>query len=92
MPTGDAYSSGHLVPSHLGHAYVLLVETNDFPELVVIFPDYAIRTYLDTFSTFLTFHLILTRTTDEKSIPESRVWSIWLMIHVYETETIDPCE
>ena len=27
---------GHLVPSHLGLAYVLLVETNPFPELVVI--------------------------------------------------------
>ena len=24
MPTGDAYSSGHLVPSHLGLAYALL--------------------------------------------------------------------
>ena len=30
MPTGDAYSSGHLVPSLLGLAYVLLVETNPF--------------------------------------------------------------
>ena len=37
MQTGDAYSSGHLVPFHLGLAYVLLVENNPFPELVVIF-------------------------------------------------------
>ena len=37
MPTGKAYSSGHLVPSHLGLPYALLVETNPFPELVVIF-------------------------------------------------------
>ena len=33
----DAFSSGHLVPSNLGLAYVLLVETNPFPEHVVIF-------------------------------------------------------
>ena len=37
MLTGDDYSSGHLVPSHLELAYVLLVETNPFPKLVVIF-------------------------------------------------------
>ena len=42
-----------VVPSHLGLAYVLLVETNSFPELVVIFPDNAIRTSLDTFSILL---------------------------------------
>ena len=35
--TGDAYSSEHLVPSNLALAYFLLVETNPFPELVVIF-------------------------------------------------------
>ena len=29
MPTGDAYSSGHLVLSFLGLAFVLLVETSD---------------------------------------------------------------
>ena len=50
MPTGDAYSSGHMVPSHFGLAYVLLVETNPFPGLVVIFPDYAFRSFLDTIS------------------------------------------
>ena len=53
MPTGDAYSFGHLVPSHLGLAYVLLVETNPFPEPVIIFPDYALRTSLGTFSILL---------------------------------------
>ena len=37
MLTGHAYSSGHLVPSHIGLAYVLLVETYPLPELVVIF-------------------------------------------------------
>ena len=52
MPTGDAYSSGHLVLSHLGLAYVLLVETIPFHERVVIFPDYAIRTPLSTLSIF----------------------------------------
>ena len=31
MPTGDAHSSGQLVPSSLGLAYVLLVETNPQP-------------------------------------------------------------
>ena len=39
--------------AHLGtpknHA-VLLVETTPFPERVVIFPDYALRTSIDTFS------------------------------------------
>ena len=30
MPTRDAYSSGRLIPSFLGLAYVLLVETNPF--------------------------------------------------------------
>ena len=33
MLTGDAYSPGHLVPSHLGLAYVLLVEPILFPDL-----------------------------------------------------------
>ena len=35
MLTGDAYSSGHMVPSHLGLAYFPLVKTNPFPELVL---------------------------------------------------------
>ena len=52
---------GHLLlrtpgPSHLGLAYVLLVETNPFLELVVIFPDYAIRTSLGTFSIFFRYN------------------------------------
>ena len=59
MPTGDAYSSGPgPVPS--GLAYVLLVETNPFSELVVIFPDYALRISLGTFSILLHYcsHLL----------------------------------
>ena len=58
MPTGDANSSGHLVPSNLGLAYVLHIETNPFPELVVIFPDYAIRPSLGTFSILHSFAII----------------------------------
>ena len=46
-------SSGQVVPSQLGLASVLLVETNSFPELVVIFPDHALRTSLGTFSILL---------------------------------------
>ena len=45
MSTGDAYSFGHLVLSHLG--IVLFVDNNYFPD---IFPDYATRTSLGTFS------------------------------------------
>ena len=52
MLTRDAYSSGHLVPSHLGLACVLLVETNHFPELI-FFSDYSLRTSLGTFSILL---------------------------------------
>ena len=40
-------------PVPLGLAYVLLVETNPFSELVVIFPDYALRISLGTFSILL---------------------------------------
>ena len=39
----------------LGLAYVLLVETNPFPELVVTLPDYALRISLGTFSILLVF-------------------------------------
>ena len=49
MLTGEAYSSGQLVPSHLGLAYVLFVETNPFPELI-IFPAFSLRTTVGTFS------------------------------------------
>ena len=40
-------------PVPLGLAYVLLVETIPFSELVVIFPDYALRISLGTFSILL---------------------------------------
>ena len=40
-------------PVPLGLAYVLLVETNPFSELVVIFPDYTLRISLGTFSILL---------------------------------------
>ena len=49
IPTGEAYSHGHMVPSHLVHVHVLLVETNPFSESVVIFPNYAFRKSLGTF-------------------------------------------
>ena len=35
--TGDAYSCGYLISSHLGLAYALLVETNTFPRRVEFF-------------------------------------------------------
>ena len=41
------------VPSHLGLAHILLGETNPFPELVVIFLDYSLRTTLGIFSILL---------------------------------------
>ena len=58
MLTGDTYFSGHLVSSHFGLAYVLLVETNPFPEFVVIFsglfisniPRYFLDIAYDNFS------------------------------------------
>ena len=37
----------------LGLAYVLLVETNPFSEIVVTFPDYALRIPLGTFAILL---------------------------------------
>ena len=33
---GDAYASGHIVPSHLELEYVILDDTNLFPELTFI--------------------------------------------------------
>ena len=56
MLIGYAYSSGHLVSSHLGIAYVILAMTNLFPELAVIFPDYAIQKFPGTFSILLLFN------------------------------------
>ena len=48
MPTGDAYSSGHLVMSHLGLDLVILVETNPFPEMFIIFrTSNILRYFLD---------------------------------------------
>ena len=53
MPTGDAYSSGHLVLSLQGLAFVLLVETSDnLYQFVKLLPDL-------TFLLNLTFHQIL---------------------------------
>ena len=51
LPTGDACSSRIPVPFHFG--LVLLVENNSFPELVVIIPDFTLRTSLGTFSILL---------------------------------------
>ena len=53
--TGEACRQGRSFlqtpgPSHLELAVVLLVETNPIPRLVEIFPDYALRTSLGTFS------------------------------------------
>ena len=69
MPTRDAYSFGHPVPSHLGLAYVLLVETNPIPKLIVIFPDYALRISLGTFTILLGWLKII----DESVKPETRI-------------------
>ena len=76
LPTEDAYSSGDLVPSFLGLAYVLLVATNSFPELAVIYPDYAIRISLSNFS-------ILHSTASECNI---YLWNLHL-IRVLYSET-----
>ena len=43
----------------LGLAYVLLVETNPFSELFVIFSDYALRISLGTFPILLSKLVIL---------------------------------
>ena len=45
-------------PVLLGPAYVLLVETNAFFKFVVIFPDYALRISLGTFSILLMKHFL----------------------------------
>ena len=46
-------SSGHLVPSDLGLAYILLIETIPFSKRFVVFPDCALRTFFGTFSILL---------------------------------------
>ena len=55
MPTENAYFFEHLFSSHLGLACALLVEINIFPKFVVIFTDYACRTYQCYISILLTF-------------------------------------
>ena len=57
MLTGDAYSSGHLVPSLWELHMFYLLGPILFSELV-IFPDYALRISLGTFSSLLCMHLI----------------------------------
>ena len=58
MPIGDAYSSGHLVPS-LSDLYMFyLLRQILFSELVVISPDYALRISLGTFSILLQYTLM----------------------------------
>ena len=56
MLTESAYFSVHLVLSHLGLAYVLLVETNPFPELVDIFSGF--RTSIGIFSIMLPLNFL----------------------------------
>ena len=58
-----AYASGHLVRSHLGLAYVLLVETNLFPEHVVMFFRTMLFEYPSVLSRFcfnVSTHKVLT--------------------------------
>ena len=59
MPTGDAYSSGHLVLSLLGLAFVLLVETSDTIYRLDIIPVCDIITGLNIIIKNLTFYQIL---------------------------------
>ena len=59
MPTGDAYSSGHLVMSLLGLTFVLLVETSDILYRLDIIPVCDIITGLNSIILNLTFHQIL---------------------------------
>ena len=80
MLTGYANSSGHLVPSHLGLVYVLLVEANPFPVLV-FFPDYSLQTSLGTFSILLSVWEL------DTELRHVEIRSISLMI-TYEKKTI----
>ena len=59
MPTGDAYSSGHLVLSLLGLAFVLLVETSDILYRLDIIPVCDIITGPNIIIQNLTFYQIL---------------------------------
>ena len=58
MPTEDAYSSGHLVLSLLGLAFVLLVETSDILYRLDIIPVCDIITGLNIIIQNLTFYQI----------------------------------
>ena len=61
MPSGDADSSGHLVPS-LWDLHMFYLLRPILSELVVILPDYAHRISLGTFSIFLfTMHYTSTK-------------------------------
>ena len=71
MPAGEAYSSGHLVPSHFGFVYVLLVETNAFPELVVIFSGLLTSNILRY---FLDYNRLFS---DSLEIPEPKMCFNW---------------
>ena len=65
-------------PVPLGLAYVLLVETNPFFELVVIFTDYALRITLGTFSILL-------------HIEKSRIKFIGYQIYSATRPVMSPC-
>ena len=69
----------------LGLAYVLVVVTNPFPELVVIFPDYALYVWIHWRKTSACFgtslsnildYFVWLRIPDEGSVPEICIWSI----------------
>ena len=79
MRTREAYLSGYLVPSHLKLAIiVLLVKNKPFPELVVICPDYALRTSLGPFSILLIVRIDMP--TEDAYTTEHlnpRTWSIY---------------
>ena len=71
-------------PVPLGLAYVLLVETNPFSELVVIFPDYALRISLGTFSILI----FIIHNNKILSI-ESKYFKIFLT-YIFAYNQIDP--
>ena len=52
MPAGNAYTSGHLVPSFYGFAYAPIAETS-FPHFAVAFYDFLPQASLGTFSILL---------------------------------------
>ena len=57
MLKGDTYSSGHLVPSHLGLAYVLLVKTNLFSRTCSYFSRLCYSNIPLYFLDFALFHV-----------------------------------